>query len=179
MNAPTKSIVRRPVYRGSPLRSSLLGNWPGFLGNSWGTDVNRLFEDFFDAPRERSLSLGEGDTIISKELASGLHILADLRLTDEAVLLSAELPGLTVDDIELSLDNGYLHIKGERKLGSDVDEEGLLLRERGYGVFHRAFKLPVEVDIDSVVASFEHGVLHVTLPKAAVAKTTKIAIESK
>lgn len=180
MNAPTKSVVRRPVGSlGSPLRHSLFGHWPGLFGNAWETDLHRLFDEFFDVPREGALTLRDGDAIISKELASGLHILSDLRVTEDAVLLTAEFPGLSVEDIELSLDGGYLHLKGERKLEKDVDEEGVLLRERGYGVFHRAFKLPVEVEEDGVTATFEHGVLTVTLPKSASPRTTKIAIDAK
>lgn len=178
MNASTIPALRRSQLRRSPLRSSLVGNWPGVFGTPFGTDVNKLFEEFLDVPRGASLHLREGDSIISKELASGWHVLADLRVTDEAVLLSAELPGLTKEDIELSLEDGYLHLKGERKLEKDVDQESILLQERGYGVFHRAFRLPVEVDGEKVTASFENGVLLVTLPKAVSAKSKRIAIET-
>lgn len=93
----------------------------------------------------------------------------DVAETDEAILVSAELPGLGVDDFEVSVDGDVLAIKGERKREEDESDEetGIRHRERRRGAFRRALRLPFEVDADAVAAKYTNGVLEVSVAKPA------------
>lgn len=93
---------------------------------------------------------------------------------EEAVTVRAEIPGLAMDNIELTLTDGSLVIKGERKA-----ETGSYFRqERPTGSFQRIVNLNVPVDRDKVAATLKNGLLEVILPKAEAAKARKISIES-
>ena len=96
---------------------------------------------------------------------------------EDSFVATADLPGLTKDDIDISLEDGVLTISGERKFESS-EEEGKVVRrlERVYGSFSRAFTMPQGVDAEKVDASFTNGVLTLTLPKSEGARSRKIAI---
>jgi len=100
----------------------------------------------------------------------------DIQETEDAYKLHAELPGLTKDDISITLENNVLRLSGERKFEKDVKKESYHRVERTYGAFSRAFALPQQVDADGVQAAFEHGILTITVPKAEQAKPRKISI---
>ena len=100
----------------------------------------------------------------------------DIQETEEGYRLTAELPGLTKDDVQITLENDVLRLAGERKLEKDVQRESFHRVERTYGAFTRAFALPHKVDGERVQASFENGLLTVLVPKAEQAKPRKIAI---
>lgn len=101
----------------------------------------------------------------------------DIQETEDAFVATADLPGLSKDDIDVSLEDGVLTIAGERRFVNE-EEEGKTFRriERAYGTFRRAFTLPQGVDAENVEAKFKDGVLHLTLPKSPAAKARKIAI---
>ncbi len=103
----------------------------------------------------------------------------DVRETSDEVLVQAELPGLTKDDVEVQVEHGVLTISGEKTQGVEQGKEGAdyHLVERSYGRFQRSFTLPRSVDADKVAASFENGVLNVSLPKVAAAKPRQIEIK--
>jgi HSP20 family protein len=100
----------------------------------------------------------------------------DIQETGDTYRLTAELPGLTRDDINITLENNVLRLSGERKFEKDVKKEGFHRIERTYGTFARAFTLPSQVNHDKVEAAFENGLLTITVPKAEQAKPRKIAI---
>ena len=100
----------------------------------------------------------------------------DIQETEEGYRLLAELPGLTKDDITITLENNVLRLAGERKFERDVKRESFHRVERTYGAFSRAFALPHQVNSERVQAAFENGVLTITVPKAEQAKPRKIAI---
>lgn len=91
--------------------------------------------------------------------------------------LTAELPGLDHKDVEVKIANGALVIHGEKKMEREEKKEGAYFTERRYGSFRRSFRLPENVDAENVAASFEKGVLKVTLPKSAVARTEEKKID--
>ncbi len=96
----------------------------------------------------------------------------DIKETDSEVVASIELPGLSKDQIKVSVKNDILTISGEKKSDKTEERENLHRVERTYGCFKRSVVLPVEVDSDNVKASFKDGVLKVTLPKVE-SKTPK------
>lgn len=107
----------------------------------------------------------------------------DIQETEEAYRLVAELPGLTKDDINITLENNVLRLSGERKFEKgvtgekkDAKKEGYHRIERAYGTFVRAFTLPSQVSHDKVEAKFENGLLTILVPKAELAKPRRIEI---
>lgn len=100
----------------------------------------------------------------------------DVAETPDALTLYAELPGLSREDVDITLENNVLTVRGERKFEKDVKEENFHRIERAYGAFSRSFTLPSNVKNDAVEATFKNGVLTVRIPKAEEAKSRKIAI---
>lgn len=96
----------------------------------------------------------------------------------EEVVLRADLPGLTEKDIELTLENGNLTIRGERNEEEEAKEEDYYCSERWLGAFSRSLTLPTGVDADKIRATFREGVLEVHLPKTAKAEGKKIEIKA-
>ena len=88
----------------------------------------------------------------------------EVRHRDNELVVHADLPGLTPDDVNIELEDGVLTISGERREKSDDRGEGYVRSERSYGAFSRSIELPEGVDEEQVSARFEHGVLEVTVP---------------
>ena len=93
------------------------------------------------------------------------------------LVVRAELPGMNRDDIQVSVENSTLVVKGEKKFESEVKEENYRRVERTYGTFHRSFTLPNTVDTSKVAADYKNGVLTVTLPFREEAKPRTINVE--
>jgi HSP20 family protein len=98
--------------------------------------------------------------------------------TNGSIDVTAEIPGVTKDDIEVDLENNVLTIRGEKKEEKEEKEKERYLYERFYGSFHRSIALPAAVDESKVNAEFKNGVLKVHLEKAAQAKGKKIEINA-
>ena len=102
----------------------------------------------------------------------------DIYETDKHdLVLRAELPGISREDIEVTVENGTIVIKGEKKFDTEVKEEHYRRIERTYGTFHRSFTLPNTVDAAKVAAEFKNGVLTVTLPFKEEAKPRTINVD--
>jgi len=93
------------------------------------------------------------------------------------LVLKAELPDMTREDIDITVDNGTLTIKGEKKLSNEVKEEQFHRIERRYGVFSRTFSLPQSVDAAKVAAEYRNGVLTVRLPLREEARPRQIKVD--
>ena len=100
----------------------------------------------------------------------------DIREEDNCYLLSADIPGVNRKDVEITLEEGVLTVKGERKPETEVTEEGYRRRERSYGTFLRQFTLPDTVDASNISASAEDGVLKITIPKQEKPEARKITV---
>ena len=96
---------------------------------------------------------------------------------DHEVVLKAELPDMTREDIDITVDNGTLTIRGEKKLSHEVKEESFHRIERRYGTFSRSFSLPQTVDAAKVGAEYKNGVLTVRLPLREEAKPRQIKVD--
>ncbi|WP_022852041.1 Hsp20/alpha crystallin family protein [Limisalsivibrio acetivorans] len=103
----------------------------------------------------------------------------DIVEEDDRILVSADLPGMKDDDIEVSLSDGVLTIKGVREEVKSEKQKSVHRRERYYGSFVRKFTLPANVESDNVKAVFRDGVLEISLPLAEAAKERRIAIEAE
>lgn len=99
--------------------------------------------------------------------------------TDDEVRVTAELPGLTEKDVEVSVDNDVLILRGEKKQEREEKKRSYHLVERAYGRFEREIPLPAGLDLDKVEAKFKNGVLTVVLPKTPEAKSQRRVVPVK
>jgi HSP20 family protein len=100
----------------------------------------------------------------------------DISERTDAYLVTVELPGVKLDDLEITLEGGLLTIQGERHLAHDSSEEQFHRVERSSGAFRRGITLPAQVEADAVEASMEDGVLRILVPKAEEAKAKRIQV---
>ena len=98
---------------------------------------------------------------------------------DGKLMVKAELPGMKEEDIDVSVSDNSLIIRGEKKSESEVNEENYYRSERSYGSFYRSIPLPSKVEADKIEANFEDGVLEVSLPKSAEVKPKKVAVSAR
>ena len=96
---------------------------------------------------------------------------------DHEVVIKAELPDMTREDIDITVDNGTLTVRGEKKLSGEVKEEQFHRIERRYGSFSRTFSLPQTVDAAKVAADYKEGVLTVRLPLREEAKPRQVKVD--
>jgi HSP20 family protein len=100
----------------------------------------------------------------------------DILENENELLLTADLPGVSMKDIDVRIEDGTLTLSGERKFEKASDKGGYHRIERSYGSFKRYFSLPESVDAEKVGAAYENGVLKVTLPKKELAKPRSIKV---
>ena len=105
-------------------------------------------------------------------------IALDVAENEEGYTVKASLPGISADDVELTLEDNVLTIKGEMKADETIDEDQYHVRERRFGSFSRSIRFPVLVNSTAVAASFENGVLSLNVPKAEEAKAKRIEIKT-
>ena len=101
----------------------------------------------------------------------------DIREDGERFVIAADIPGVEPGDIEVTMENGVLTLKGERRLETQGEgDNGYRRVERAYGSFHRRFTLPETADAEAISASGKHGVLEVVIPKRATLQPKRIAV---
>jgi HSP20 family protein len=102
----------------------------------------------------------------------------DISERKDAYVFAVELPGVTVEDLEIAFQDGLLTIQGERPLTQDSPDEQVHVLERRYGLFRRSITLPPHVKADAIEASTEDGVLRVVIPKVEEAKPQRIEVHA-
>ncbi len=107
------------------------------------------------------------------------NIPIDVVQKSDEVVVHASLPGVSPEKIEVSVENDVLTIKAESEAKAESEEAGYLIRERAYGSFYRALRLPESVATDRITSSYENGVLTINLPKAEEKKKKLIKIGVK
>lgn len=100
----------------------------------------------------------------------------DVFRTAEGLTVRMELPGMRPEDVDVSFNDGVLTVAGERKLDVDVAEDAWVVRERGVGRFERSFSVPKETDAEAITASFDAGMLELTIPSPPERRPHKIQI---
>jgi HSP20 family protein len=100
----------------------------------------------------------------------------DISERKDAYLVTVELPGLTPEDLDITMEDGLLTIQGERQFTSESSEQQYHRVERRYGAFRRAITLPAHVTAEGIQASFEDGVLQILVPKAEEATPKRIQV---
>ena len=128
-------------------------------------DMDRLWDSFFERGVRRTDD--DGSWLPSLDIAE----------TKNDIVVKAEVPGMDPKDIDISLSDGLLTIKGEKKQEKEEKEENYHFIERSYGAFCRSVRLPKEVQSDKISASYKNGVLKVALPKSEEAKKKEVKIK--
>ena len=100
----------------------------------------------------------------------------DIKEEDERFVISADLPGVEPQDIEVTAEDGMLTLKGERNIETKEEEDGYRKVERRRGAFHRCFSLPEGVSPEQIVANGKNGVLEIVIPKQEKIQPTRIAV---
>lgn len=130
-------------------------------------ELDRLFERFF-TPME----------VESREITWSPSV--EMYETDKDLVVKAELPGLSSKDVDITLTDEALIIKGEKKESEEVKGENYYRKETRYGSFHRTIPIPIPIEKENIKASFKDGILEIRLPKAKEStKGIKIKIEDK
>jgi HSP20 family protein len=101
----------------------------------------------------------------------------DICETDKTIEVSAEMPGLERKDVDISIDDDTLTIRGEKKVEEERKDKNVQLSERSYGALYRVLQLPPGVDPSSVQATMSNGVLRLTIPKPATSEPKKIEVK--
>jgi HSP20 family protein len=152
------------------VRSALAVNPLGFLQR----EVDRLFEDFIGSPKDT------GPVKDTRQAQVTLVPSMDVIETDTDILIAAEMPGLQRDDVEITIADNVLKIRGEkrpeREEASDKDKK-YQVSERSYGVFLRSLQLPAGIDPSAVEATMSNGVLRIRIPKPARCQPKKIEVK--
>lgn len=127
-------------------------------------EIDRLFDDF------------------SQGLAAQqkmMHLLPniDVAESNKEIEISVEMPGLERSDVDISLEDNVLTIRGEKKMESHRDDKNVYVSERSYGTFLRTIELPAGIDSSKVTAAMSDGVLKITVPKPANVEAKKIEVK--
>jgi HSP20 family protein len=135
-------------------------------------DMDRLFEEFFGPSSRRRRWPARPDTeLISPNI--------DLYDRQNEIVLKAELPGVSREDIDITIIKDAIILKGQLMRDEDVKDEQYYVRERVFGSFSRTLALPTEVESEKTSASFKNGVLEIVMPKKEEAKIKEIKVDVK
>jgi len=139
----------------------------------WMNEWDRVFDNFLNRAFSLSPSSNFNSGLTTGNNRWGSFVPAvNIRETDNEFHVTAELPGMTENDIEIYCSKGNLTIKGEKKLENEEKGQNYYRMERSYGAFNRTIPLPEAANLDKVDASFRNGVLTITLPKLTEAQSS-------
>ncbi|HET6272190.1 MAG TPA: Hsp20/alpha crystallin family protein [Bacteroidota bacterium] len=132
-------------------------------------EINKMFNGFF-----------RGDTQDDGSLVPSVWTPAvDVAEHENQYVVKVELPGVTKDDVKITMQENVLTIRGEKKQETETKDSNFHRVERSYGSFQRSFSLPTHVKNEKIEASYKDGILTVTLPKAEEAKPKQIEVKVK
>lgn len=159
-----------PIHNGSLTSNRNSGSNPF---GSLHREMERMFGNMLAEP-----AVGTAEKPSSCELRSR-KFQPDIDMIDEKTHLrvSAELPGMSADDVEIEVHEGTLVMKGEKKAAESSEKEGFYRTERSFGSFQRVITLPEDAEGNDAEAKFENGVLTIRMPKTAPKQAKKIEIK--
>ena len=128
-------------------------------------EMNRLFDDFFGRP------------VMRREWTEAAWCpCVDVSETKDNVIINTEIPGMSKDDVKVSIQDNVLTLSGEKKQQKEEKDANYHRMERSHGSFSRSFTLPTTVQADKVKAAYRDGILRITLPKSEEVKPKQIPI---
>ena len=141
---------------------------PWILLNQVQKEMNKLFDTRFG-----ELQTGDSSSVVTSSWIPTV----DIKEEEKRFVLYADLPGIDPKDIEITMEQGVLTVKGERPIPKDEDYANYKRVERAYGTFHRRFSLPDSADPVGIQATGRNGVLEISIPKHERVQPRKIAVE--
>lgn len=129
------------------------------------SELDEMFEDFFNWGKS-------GEELSTMKWSPSV----DISENDESIVINAEIPGMNKEDINVSVKNDTLTIKGEKKKEREEEDENYHVVERSYGRFQRSFTLPDNVKSDEINANYKDGVLNITIPKTEEATSKEVKV---
>ena len=138
-----------------------------------GANLARRMENLFDEMVGRGLWRTSEERPLRGSWVPAINILE----RQDAMVITADLPGLKAEDVDVTVEEGTLSIRGERRLEEASEGETYHRVERLYGVFERSFTLPNSVDVDKIDARFSNGEMVLTLPKREESKPRSVKIK--
>lgn len=130
-------------------------------------EVNWMFDNFFRGVDEPSLLSGTWMPAV------------DVAEENDEYIIKIELPGVSKDDVKITLESNILTVRGEKKAEKETNEKNYHRMERSYGSFQRSFTLPTTVKNEKISAEYKDGILTVTLPKAEESKPKQVEVKVK
>ena len=137
---------------------------PARYRNNPLTPMNSLLEEFF------------GDMIPERTMQAGFRPTLDLREDEGHFYAQLELPGMSKEEVKISIEDSVLTVRGEKKKQELLEKEEYRRVERSYGVFERCFRLPQEIQEEAINAEMENGVLKISIPKTEKVEPRQITI---
>lgn len=159
-NRKSNSPARRSNYE---IRPSLSRGMDSFFEDA--------FKDWLDLKTSIMPELFSGENEFSPQI--------DIQDHKNKCVIKAELPGVDGNDIDISVENGMLMLKGEKKSEKETNEKGWNRYECSYGSFYRSIPLPENVDEDQIDASFKNGVLKLAIPKTQTSEAKRIQVKTE
>ena len=156
-------MTKTAIVRRYPRRAS------GLTREPFSNDLDRIFNDFVTPRNLLGRWVGEG-------LRDTWMPAVDIEETETSFVFTAELPGLSRDNVEITLEDNILTVAGERSYTEEEEAKNYHRMERAFGTFSRSFTLPSQVDSSQVKAEFNEGLLTIAVPKSEEAKPRKIEI---
>lgn len=141
-------------------------------------EIDRLFDDFGSGFWRRPM-MRRATGRPPEPMAWRLSPVVEVVDCDGEYRIAAEVPGLAPTDVEITLHDGMLTIRGEKSEEKREEKADYLLNERRYGAFHRTIPLPAGADVERIAAELSHGVLTITIPKTEAARAAERKIEVK
>lgn len=165
-----KSTEKRPATQtGIPVQAS-----KSISASPWESELERFFDEFrFPWPRWMRPQRLRHDLAFIQPPAM------DVVDENNHLVVKAELPGLSKDDVQVELTDSTLTIRGEKKQEKETKEENFYRSEREYGSIYRSIQLPVPIKTDDATAAFKDGVLEVRLSKAEQARRNMVKVQVK
>ena len=160
-------VKKGPAKEATPFERIFEGIYP--FAMTW----NRLFDDLWAGGRRWPFDGPQSGPAEGAWMAPAI----DVREDEDAFAITAELPGLSKDEVRIQFEDGVLTISGEKKVESEKKGRTWHRMERRYGRFSRSVALPASVDVDAADAKFEGGVLEIRVPKTEASKPKTVAIK--
>ena len=180
----SEANTRTPAKQGEPtgVAASSEASWPAGIWQpvaALRAEMDRVFETFWQSFGGTKPASLQRPWRFDAPLGSAVPPV-DVLENEKDFRIVAELPGLSVDDIDISVSDDLLTVKGEKADDREEKANNYRISERRFGSFKRSFQLPRGVDAEKVEAKFDKGVLTITMPKPAeaAARQKKIAIKS-
>ena len=143
------------------------------LFDDFRAEMDKMMERFFGDTATTATKTG----FPSLMTVGAVRPAIDITENDKAITLTAEIPGMSEEEVDLSVADGMLTLKGEKTVSHESKQDRSVVIERNYGSFYRSFPIPDRVDQSAIDAKYEKGVLTVTMPKKPGQETTERKIK--